>query len=130
MKFGLHNNTENEDASNDNLQIFPISNDVLHKLLQEDVFCKTILNQIEKGNIVEGQLYLVRDKILKMYILDGDNTYETTAQILRMAHNELGHNRTNRTYTLLKRLYYLKGLNQVSKNTLRSGTNVKEEISK
>ena len=70
--------TENEDASNDNLWNLPIGNDDLHKLQKEDVFCKNILNQIERGNIVEGQLYLVRDKILKMYILDGDNTYETT----------------------------------------------------
>ena len=33
-----------------------------------------------------------------------------TAQILRMAHDELRHNGTHRTYTLLKRLYYWKGL--------------------
>ena len=33
-----------------------------------------------------------------------------TAQILRMAHNELGHNGTHWTYMLLKRLYYWKGL--------------------
>ena len=98
--------TENEDTSNDNLQKLPMSNDILHRWQQEDAFCKNILNQIEKGNIVEGQLYLVRDKILKRYILDGDNTYETTvvpkaltAQILRMAHDELGHNRTHQTYT-------------------------------
>ena len=109
--------TENEDACNDNFWKLPIGNDVLHKFQQEDVFCKNILNQIERGNIVEGQLYLVRDKILKRYILDGDNTYETTvvpkaltAQILRMAHDELGHNGTHQTYTLLKRLYYWKGL--------------------
>ena len=41
-------------------------------------FAKNILNQIEKGNIIEGQLYLIRDKILKRYVMDGDNTYETT----------------------------------------------------
>ena len=33
-----------------------------------------------------------------------------TTQILRMAHDDLGHNGTHRTYTLLKRLYYWKGL--------------------
>ena len=33
-----------------------------------------------------------------------------TAQRLRMAHDELGHYGTHRTYTLLKRLYYWKGL--------------------
>ena len=41
-------------------------------------FVKIYLSQIEKGNIVEGQLYLIKDKILKRYIIDGDNTYETT----------------------------------------------------
>ena len=33
-----------------------------------------------------------------------------TAQVLKMAHDNLGHNGTHRTYTLLKRLYYWKGL--------------------
>ena len=69
---------KDKDASNDNLWKLPIDNDTLSKLQQEDVFCKNILSQIEKGNIVEGQLYLVKDKILKRYIIDGDNTYETT----------------------------------------------------
>ena len=55
---------ENKDinASNNDLWKLPISNDTLSKLQQEDVFCKNILNQIEKGNIVEGQLYLIREK--------------------------------------------------------------------
>ena len=74
---GSITNIETEDASGNNFQKFPISDDVLHKLQQEDAFCKNILNQIEKGNITDGQLYLVKDKILKRYVLEGDNTYET-----------------------------------------------------
>ena len=100
-----------EDAFDNNSQKFPISDGILHKLQQEDAFCKNILNQIGKGNITDRQLYLVKDKILKRDVLEGDNTYETivvptalTAQILRMAHNELGHNGIHRTYTILKRL--------------------------
>ena len=95
----------------------PISDDILQKLQEEDAFCNNILNQIEKGNITNRQLYLVKDKILKRYVLEGNNTYETTvvpraltAQIRRMAHGELGHNGTHRSYTILKRLYYWKGL--------------------
>ena len=49
--------------------------------------------------------------------MEGNSTYETTVipraligQILRLAHNELGHNGTHRTYTMLKRLCYWKGL--------------------
>ena len=78
---------------------------------------KNILNQIKKGNIQEGQLHIVRDNILKRYVLEGNSTYETTViprvltgQILRMAHDELVHSGTHWTYTLLKRLYYWKGL--------------------
>ena len=109
--------TKDKDALDNELWKLPISNHTLSRLQQEDVFCKNILNQIEKGNIIEGQLYLIRDKILKRYVIDGDNTCETTVvpralttQILRMAHDELGHNGIHRTYTLLKRLYYWKGL--------------------
>ena len=108
---------KNENTSDDNYGKLPIDNDTLHKLQWEDVFCNNILSQIEKGDIVEGQLYLIKDKVLKRYIIDGDNTYETTvvpkaltAQILRMAHDELVHNGSHRTYILLKRLYYWKGL--------------------
>ena len=70
--------TKDKDASNNDFWKLPISNDTLSRLQQGDVFCKNILSQIEKGNIVEGQLYLIRDKILKRYVIDGDNTYETT----------------------------------------------------
>ena len=69
---------KDKDVPNDNLWKLPIDNDILHKLQWEDVLCKNILNQIEKGNIVEGQLYLMKDKILKRYVIDGENTYETT----------------------------------------------------
>ena len=71
-------------------------------------------------------MYLVKDKILKRYVLEGDSTYETivvpralTAQILRMAHDELGHNGTHRTYTILRRLYYWKGLKPRVENHIK-----------
>ena len=62
-------------------------------------------------------MYMVKDKLLKRYDIGGDNTYETTVlpraittQVLQMVHDHLGHNGTHRTYTLLKKLYYWKGL--------------------
>ena len=88
--------TKDNDPSDGKHWKLTISNDTLSRLQQEDVFCKNILNQIEKGNIVEGQLYLIKDKILKRYVVEGDNTYKTTmipraitTQILQMAHDEL-----------------------------------------
>ena len=45
---------ETKNTSDDNFQGFPINNDVLQKLQQEDVFCKNILSQIKKGNITDN----------------------------------------------------------------------------
>ena len=105
------------DTHNNDLWQLPLDNDTLSGLQQKDMFCRNILNQIEKGNIIEGELYIVKDKLLKRCVINGDNTYETTVvpraittQILQMAHDELGHNGTHRPYTWLKRLYYWKGL--------------------
>ena len=66
-----------DDTSDDHLCDLPIDNDTLTKLQQEDELCRNILNQIGKGNIVDGQLYRIENNILKRYTVDGDDTYET-----------------------------------------------------
>ena len=116
IKTSLEGSTQHDNAK-DYLCNLPIDDNVLTKLQQEDEFCKNILKQIEKGNLVDGHLYKIENNILKRYIIDGYDTYETTMiprsltpQILQMVHDELGHNGTHRTYILLKRLYYWKGL--------------------
>ena len=90
----------------------PLDNNILSELQVKDTFCTNILAQIKKGNIIKGQIYTVQNKLLKWYMTDGDKTHETivlpralTAQILKMAYDNLGHNGTHRTYMLLKRLY-------------------------
>ena len=109
--------TTYDDNNDDFICNLPINNNMLAKLQQKDEFCKNIFNQIEKGNIIDRHLYKMDDNLLKRIIVDGNNTYETTVvprsiipQVLLMAHDELGHNGTHRTYILLKRLYYWKGL--------------------
>ena len=111
--------TSNEKESNDTDSVIklPLSEDMLSNLQSWDAFCPHILTQIEKGNIKEGHVYVVQNKILKRYVNDGNNTYETvvlpralTAQVLKMAHDDLGHNGTHRMCMLLKLLYYWKGL--------------------
>ena len=95
----------------------PLPDEMLSQLQLQDAFCSHIITQIKKGSIKDGQLYILHDNILKRNVTDNDKMYETivlpralTAQVLKMAHNDLGHNGTNRTYMLLKRLYYWKGL--------------------
>ena len=65
-------------------------------LQSQDTFCTHILTQIRKGNIKEGHVYVVQNNILKRYVNDGNNTFETvvlpralTAQVLKMAHDDI-----------------------------------------
>ena len=109
--------SENGKDVMENIVELPIPDDVLSTLQLQDTICFHIITQIEKGNIKEGQTYRMQNNLLKRYVTDVDKTYETVvlpraliAQILKMAHDDLGHNGTNRTYMLLKRLYYWKGL--------------------
>ena len=101
----------------ENIVRLPLTDNMLSKLQLQDTFCSHILAQIERGNIKEGQTYKIQNNLLKRYVTDGDKTFETvilpralTTQILKMAHDDLGHDGTHRTYMLLKRLYYWKGL--------------------
>ena len=100
---------EKENANDDTIVALPLTDDILFKLQSQDMFCSHILAHIEKGNIKEGHIYVVQDKILKRYVTDGKNTYETIvlpraliAQVLKMAHDDLGHNGTHRMYMMLK----------------------------
>ena len=70
--------TAQNNNANDNLCHLPIDDKMLINLQQKDEFCKNILQQIEKGNLVDGQLYKIDDNVLKRFIIDGDDTYETT----------------------------------------------------
>ena len=98
---------DHDNDSNNVLLELPIDNDTLSQLQQKDIFCNNIITQIEKGYIKERQVYIIKDKLLKRYVIDGDNTYETTviprsltAQMLQMAHDKLGHNGTYRNIYL------------------------------
>ena len=104
------NNDENEDEKN--LLKLPLTGDKLSQLQSQDTFCSHIITQLKKGNIKDGQTYKLHNELLKRNVTDSDKIYETivlpralTTQILKMAHDDLGHNGTHRTYMLLKRLY-------------------------
>ena len=49
--------SNNERDPNNSLVELPMDSNTLSELQQKDMFCANILAQIEKGNIIEGQLY-------------------------------------------------------------------------
>ena len=112
---GVTNDKGDEDVKH--LLKLPLTDDTLSQLQSQDMFCSNKIAQIKKGNIKDGQTYKFHDNLLKRNVTDSDKIYETlvlpkalTAQILKMAHDDLGHNGTHRTYILIKKLYYWKGL--------------------
>ena len=76
--------TAQNNNANDNLCRLPIDDKMLIDLQQKDEFCKNILQQIEKVNLVHGQLYKIDDNVLKRFIIDGNDIYETT--VIPMSH--------------------------------------------
>ena len=112
---GIMNDKGDEDI--ERLLKLPLTDDMLSQLQLQDLFCSNIIAQIKKGNIKDGLTYKFHNNLLKRNVTDSDKIYETlvlpkalTAQILKMAHDDLGHNGMHRTYMLIKRLYYWKGL--------------------
>ena len=114
---GITNDKGDEDIGH--LLKLPLTDDMLSQLQLQDLFCSNIIAQIKKGNIKDGLTYKFHNNLLKRNVTDSDKIYETvvlpkalTAQILKRAHDDLGYNGTHRTYMLIKRLYYWKGLKQ------------------
>ena len=122
MEVANINTTQDVTSNDENKELpellhVPLPDKLVSQLQLQDVLCSHIITQIKKGNIKDGQIYKLHDNILKRNITDNGKMYETivlprtlTAQVLKMAHDDLGHNGTHRMYMLLKRLYYWKGL--------------------
>ena len=54
-----------DDQNGDLVCELAIRNNVLIQLQQEDAVCQHIMQQIEKGNIKEGQIYKIDNKQFK-----------------------------------------------------------------
>ena len=92
----------------------------LIQLQLEDPFCDNIIRQLNKGNLIERQPYFIEDYLLHQIIKEQDQQYETIViprvmigQVLKAAHDLLGHNGIGRTYAAVKKLYYWKGMKPV-----------------
>ena len=83
----------------------------------KDKFIKNLVNRIVSRKQSSGKPYYLESRLLKKYIYDNKQRFEVTvvppncaAMLLNLAHDQMGHNGSARTYMLLKRLYYWKGL--------------------
>ena len=91
--------------------------EVISSLQDRDTFCHRILRQLCKAKHLVGHPYTIENDILKRCLtLNGQLYYPIVlphmmiGHVLELAHNKLGHNGIRRTYAMLKRLYYWKGM--------------------
>ena len=111
--------------------------EVISSLQDRDAFCHHILQQVRKRKQSVSHSYKIENDILKCcQILNGQIFYPIVlprmliAHILELSHNKLGHNGISRTYAMLKRLYYWKGMKASLLNILKTVTSAKSVISR
>ena len=99
-----------------------------------DQFCTQMMKKVVQGKFMIDQVYHVKDGILRKYVTDNKQRFDTivvpilyTLALLRLAHDELGHNGSARTYILLRRLYYWKGMKPYTINMLSNVGHVNKE---
>ena len=91
--------------------------EVISSLQDRDAFCHRILQQVRKSKQSVCQSYKIKNDILKHHQSINGQLFcpivlprMLIGHVLELLHNKLGHNGINRTYAMLKRLYYWKGM--------------------
>ena len=130
-KLGIIPEQENRDNDpiflpNEDIKI-PIEDDKLIQMQRKDKFCKNLFNQLESGKLSQKNPYYIDEGILKRYIDDKKQRFEVIVLpreligvTLQLAHEGMGHNGVPRTYALLRRLYYWKGLKPMVKSHVKA----------
>ena len=101
----------------------PLEDEKLKELQQKDKSCKEVIEKLSKGQLQSNKPYYQEEGILKRFVEDGKQRFEAivlpevlVGAVLQLAHEGLGHNGSPRTYVLIKRYYYWKGLKAMVKN--------------
>ena len=105
----------------------PLSDEKLQALQAEDKFCKDISNKLQQEQLQSRNPYYIKNGTFKRFVEDEKQKFEVVVLLqvlssaaLQLAHEGLGHNGSPRTYALLKRYYYWKGLKPMVKNHVQA----------
>ena len=82
-----------------------------------DKFCQNIRNRIMKVGSHMVHPYYMEEELLMRFVADNKQRFEViviprdlSKVVLKLAHDDLGHNGSARTYMIVRRNYYWKGL--------------------
>ena len=97
------------------------------KLQRQDTFCQKLLSEIQNRKRKSRDCYFMSRGLLHKYVTDYKQRFEAlvvpitlSKLILKLAHDELGHNGTARTYAMVKRMFYWKGLKKDVERYIKS----------
>ena len=109
--------SENEPIPPDPKVTLGVTPTELKEMQSKDKLCTSIMSQMTKQGEKALHPYYLEGGILKKYVYDAKQQCETTivpqslcGTLLKLSHDDLGHNGTARTYMLLRRNYYWKGM--------------------
>ena len=99
----------------------PLTFDQLRTLQAQDDKCTTLTRMLEHGKL-DTVAYSVQEGILYHCVIEGGQSFHAVyipktpesliQSILKAAHDESGHNGSPRTYSVIRRLYYWKGIKE------------------
>ena len=105
----------------------PLEDEKLKELQQKDKFCREVIEKLTKEQLQSGKPYYQEKGILKRFVEDGQQKFKAVVlpqvligAVLQLAHEGLGHNGSPRTYALIKRYYYWKGLKTMVKKHVQA----------
>ena len=97
------------------------------KIQRQDGFCKKTIEEIQKRKKKTSDKYHMYNGLLHRYNIDYKQRFQALVIpvsyakiVLKLAHDELGHNGTARTYALIKRMFYWKGLKKDTENYVKT----------
>ena len=109
--------SENEPITLDPKVTWGVTPAELKEMQSEDKLCTRIMSQMTKQGEKALHPYYLEGGILKKYVYHAKQQFETTVvlrslrgTLLKLSHDDLGHNGTARTYMLLRWNYYWKGM--------------------
>ena len=90
-------------------------------------FVEKLLKKFQKRKRKTSDKYHMYNGLLHRYNIDYKQRFQALVIpvnyakiVLKLAHDELGHNGTARTYALVKRMFYWKGLKKDTENYVKT----------
>ena len=97
----------------------PIASQRLRKLQQQDTNIEILKHKLQNNRLDKEYYSLDENELLMRKVIDGGHEFHAIYlpsvlifQVLRTAHDDLGHNGFPRTYAAIKRVFFWKGMKE------------------